>query len=204
MTTLLDKLNLRPQERRWVVMAAAVIFVVLQFWLVWPHFKEWGENKSALDKAKKTLAAYRSALIQTNEYRAKLEKLEGQNTGFLTEEKAGRLLQDRIGAQARESKVNYSRINVLPRSAVSKPNEFFEEQTLDFGVNPTGAAELIDFLVALGNSDLMVRVKELNLSPDQGPYKLQGSMKLVASFQKKSSVGPAAVKPAGALSSTQP
>ena len=204
MTTLLDKLNLRPQERRWVVMAAAVIFVVLQFWLVWPHFKEWRETKSALEKAQKTLATYRSALAQTNEFRTKLEKLEGQNTGFLTEEKAGRLLQDRIGAQARESKVNFNRINVLPRSSVLKANEFFEEQTLDFGVNPTGAAELIDFLVALGNSDLMVRVKELNLSPDQGPYKLQGSMRLVASFQKKSSLRPAAVKPAAGLSSTQP
>ena len=79
---------------------------------------------------------------------------------------------------------------------------------MDLGVNPTGARELVDFLVAIGNSDLMVRVKELNLNPDPGGFKLIGSMKLVASFQKKSSLTPAAVKPSAArpaaLSSTKP
>ena len=79
-----------------------------------------------------------------------------------------------------------------------------KEQTVDLGVNPTGARELVDFLVAIGNSDLMVRVKDLTLNPDQGSYKLMGSMRLVASFQKKSSVGPATVKPTGGLSSARP
>src|SRR5437016_14432692 len=111
-------------------------------------------------------------------------------------------LIQRISAQARESKVNYSGINVMKNA--SKPNEFFEEQTLHLGVNPTGDKELVDFLVAIGNSDLMVRVKELNLNPDQGGYKLMGSMNLVASFQKKSPIGSATVRPAGALSSTKP
>ena len=209
MTTLLDRLNLRPQERRLVVMAAAALFLVLQFWLVWPHFKEWGQTKAAMDKAKKTLLTYRTVLAQTNEYRAKLEKLESQgNTGLLTPEQVGRQLMDRIGAQARDSQVSYSRLNPLPRSSVAKLNEFFEEQTVDLGVNPTGARELVDFLVAIGNSDLMVRVKELSLNPDPGGFKLMGSMKLVASFQKKSTLAPATVKPPAArpaaLSSTKP
>ena len=79
------------------------------------------------------------------------------------------------------------------------------------GANACGkttlAHALVDFLVAIGNSDLMVRVKELNLNPDPGGFKLMGSMRLVASFQKKSSVGPATVKPGArpdALSSTKP
>jgi len=204
MTSLLDRLNLRPQERRWVVMAAAVLFVVLQLWLVFPHFKEWGQTRDALDKAKKTLLERQTAVAQTDDYRKRLEKLEGQGgTGLLNAEQAGNLLIRRIGDQARLSKVNQNDIRILPKNP-SKANEYFEEQTLDYRFNPTGDKELIDFLVAIGNSDLMVRVKELVLSPDPGTYKLQGSMKLVASFQKKSSVGPAAVKPAGALSSTKP
>jgi len=40
MNTFLDKLNLRPQERRLVVMGSAALFIVLQFWLVWPHFND--------------------------------------------------------------------------------------------------------------------------------------------------------------------
>jgi|SRR5437867_1329922 len=205
MTTLLDKLNLRPQERRWVVMAVAALVVVLHFWFVQPYFKEWAQTKRALEKARNTLAAYRSTVARTNEYEVKLRELEGQQgTGVLAEEQVrGNLLIERIRAQAFQSKVSYSHITI-PKSAASKTNEFFEEQTLDFGLNPTGAKELVDFLVAIGNSDLMVRVKELSLAPDAGPYKLTGSLKLVASFQKKGSVGPARVKPAGALSSTQP
>ena len=185
-------------------MAAAVLFIVLQFWLVWPHFQEWRQTRTALEKAKTTLANYRVAVAQTDEYRKKLEKLEGQGgTGFLSPEQAGTLLIQRISAQARENQVNVSSLNALKGSS-SKPNEFFEEQTLRLGVNPTGDKELIDFLVAIGNSDLMVRVKELNLNPDQGGYKLMGSINLVASFQKKSPIGSATVRPAGALSSTKP
>ncbi|PYM15946.1 MAG: hypothetical protein DME18_02830 [Verrucomicrobia bacterium] len=208
MTTLLDKLNLRPQERRLVVMAAAVLAVVLHFWFIQPYFKEWDQTRAALEKAQKTLSIYRTTLEKTNEFQVKLEKLKGEGTGVLAQEQAqGNLLIQRIQAQARDSKVNYSQIRVPPRSSSAKTDEFFEEQTLDLGVNPTGAKELVDFLVAIGNSDLMVRVKELNLNPDPGGFKLMGSMRLVASFQKKSSVGPATVKPGArpdALSSTKP
>jgi len=200
MTKWLDKLNLRPQERRWLVMAVAVLAVVAHFWFVQPYFKEWGQTKAALEKARKTLLTYQAALAQTNNYRIKLAKLENEGTGFLTQEGAGRMLIDRIQAQATKSKVIYNSITVLPKGP-PKPTEFFEEQTLNLGVNPTGDKELIDFLVAIGNSDLMVRVKDLTLSPDQGGYKLMGSMRLVASFQKKSS---ATVKPAGGLSSARP
>ncbi len=205
MSALLDKLNLRPQERRLVVMASAVLCVVLHFWFIHPYFKEWGQTKAALENAKKTLVTFGSVLAQTNDLQVKLEKLKGEGTGVLEQEAAqGTLLIRRVGEQARESKVNYAHIQVLQKSpGSSKSNEFFDEQTLDFALNPTGDKELVDFLVAIGNSDLMVRVKELNLSPDTGPYKLQGSMRLVASFQKKSLGAPAAAKPA-TLSSTKP
>ncbi|PYL00420.1 MAG: hypothetical protein DME19_05185, partial [Verrucomicrobia bacterium] len=170
--------------------------------------KEWDQTRVALEKAQKTLVIYRTTLEKTNEFQVKLEKLKGEGTGVLAQEQAqGNLLIQRIQAQARDSKVNYSQIRVPPRSSSAKTDEFFEEQTLDLGVNPTGAKELVDFLVAIGNSDLMVRVKELNLNPDPGGFKLMGSMRLVASFQKKSSVGPATVKPGvrpDALSSTKP
>jgi hypothetical protein len=207
MSTLLEKLNLRPQELRLVVGATAILFVVLHFWFIQPYFKEWRQTEAALDKAKRTLVAYESVFAQTNEYRRKLEKLEEQGTGLLNPEQAGSLLIRRIGDQARESKVNQNNIQLL-RGGGSRANEFFEEQVVDFRFNPTGDKELIDFLVAIGNSDLMVRVKELNLGPDPSQTKLVGSMRLVASFQKKTSGGPATVKPAAtnspSLSSTQP
>ena len=121
MTKWLDKLNLRPQERRWLVMAVAVLAVVAHFWFVQPYFKEWGQTKAALEKARKTLLTYQAALAQTNNYRIKLAKLENEGTGFLTQEGAGRMLIDRIQAQATKSKVIYNSITVLPSSTVPEP-----------------------------------------------------------------------------------
>jgi hypothetical protein len=205
MSSALDKLNLRPQERRLVVMAAAVLFVMLQFWLVWPHSKDWSETKAGLDKARLTLDRYQSELARTNEYRLKLERLEAQGTGVLVEEQARpNVLISSIQTQARQSKINAPSIRPL-KGAGSRTNEFFEEQIIDLGVLPTGDEELVDFLVAIGTSDLMIRVKELALQPDASKTKLTGSMKLVASFQKNAPTKPAAAasKPA-ALTANKP
>jgi hypothetical protein len=188
MSSVLDKLNLRPQERRLVVAATAILFVMLQFWLVWPRFKDWGDTRVALEKARRTLGTYRTELGRTNEYTQKLAQLQGQSAGVLTEEDAApNTLIRQIQDQVRQSNLNASGIRPMPKGPASRTNEFFEEQTLDLGVSPTGAEELISFLVAIGSSDLMIRVKELTLSPDGPRHKLTGNMKLVASFQRKSS-----------------
>jgi hypothetical protein len=208
MSSALDKLNLRPQERRLVVGAAAVLFVMLQFWLVWPHFKDWSETKAGLDKARLTLERYHSELGRTDEYRRKLAQLETQDTGVLVEEQARpNVLISRIQAQVARSKINAPSIRPVIKSANSKTNEFFEEQILDLGVLPTGDEELVDFLVSIGTSDLMIRVRELTLQPDASRTKLTGTMKLVASFQKNSPSKPAAATAAprpAALTANKP
>ena len=42
-TSIFDKLNLRPQERRLVVIVGMVLFVLINWWFVWPFFGEWGK-----------------------------------------------------------------------------------------------------------------------------------------------------------------
>ena len=93
-----------------------------------------------------------------------------------------------VQAQAIRSRVNTSKIVPVPRGPLqTRTNLFFEEQWIDVGVNPTGDEEIVDFLIAIGSGNLVVRVKELELKPDIPSHsKLAGSMKLVASFQKKS------------------
>jgi Tfp pilus assembly protein PilO len=185
MTTLLDKLNLRPQERRLVVMATAVLFVVLQFWLVWPHFKDWEQVKAGLTAADKNLKTYQTEIALTNEYRLKLAELEQQGDTILAAEEAQpNILIQKIQSQAGRSKLNVLNISPTPRSNLGRANQFFEEQTIGVGLNPTGDEELIDFLVAMGSGDLMVRVKELDLRPDPSRTKLMGKVTLVASFQR--------------------
>jgi hypothetical protein len=185
MSSFLDKLNLKPQERRLIVMAATVLFVVLQFWLVWPHFKDWDRIKTGLAAADKNLKTYQTEIALTNEFSVKLRELERQGDTVLAAEQAQpNILIEKIQSQAGRSKLNVSNISPAPRSNLSRTNQFFEEQTISVGLNPTGDEELIDFLVAMGSGDLMVRVKELDLRPDPSRTKLMGKVTLVASFQK--------------------
>ena len=209
MKTLLDKLNLRPQERRLVVMAVAVLAVVLHFWFVQPYFREWGQVKSELDKTRRTLKTYQAEIARTNEYEAKRLKLEIQGSSLPAEQQVQpSILSDKILEVAKQSGLNAGNMTPLGRSRIAKTNEFFEEQAINLTVNPSSPQELVDFLYAIGSGDLLVRVKELSVSPDGSQTKLSGSMKLVASFQKKTPTAlaplkPGAAKPA-ALSSTKP
>jgi len=203
MRTLLDKLNLRPQERRLVVMAVAVLAVVLHFWFVQPYFREWGQVKAELDKAGRTLKTYQAEIARTNEYEAKRLKLEIQGSSLPAEQQAqANILIGRIQAVADQSKLSVGSMAPLGHSRTAKTNEFFEEQAISLTVNPSGPQELVDFLYAIGSGDLLVRVKELSVNPDASQTKLMGSMKLVASFQKKTPAAPAPIKPGAAKSAT--
>src|SRR6266581_3617027 len=209
MKTLLDKLNLRPQERRLVVMAVAVLAVVLHFWFVQPYFREWSQVKAELEKGRRTLKTYQAEIARTNEYEAKRLKFEIQGSSLPAEQQAmANILIGRIQAVADQTKLSYGTVTHLGHSRTGKTNEFFEEQAINLIVNPSGPQELTDFLYAIGSGDLLVRVKELSLNPDGSQTKLMGTMKLVASFQKKTPTAPAPVKPGAAkpaaLSSTKP
>ena len=196
MRTLLDKLNLRPQERRLVVMAVAVLAVVLHFWFVQPYFKEWGQVKAELDKSGRTMKTYQAEIARTNEYEAKRLKLEIQGSSLPAEQQAQpSILSAKILDVAKQSGLNVGNMTPLPRSRSGKTNEFFEEQAFSVTVNPSGPQELVDFLYAIGSGDLLVRIKDLSVSPDGSQTKLAGSMKLVASFQKKAASPLAPIKP---------
>ena len=43
MTSPLDRLNLRPFEKRLVVVVAVVVFLVINAWIVFPHFSDLGK-----------------------------------------------------------------------------------------------------------------------------------------------------------------
>ena len=56
--TFLDKLNLRPQERRLIVLVAVVIFIVLNFLFVRPHFGEWKSTENKIQLVRTTLSNF--------------------------------------------------------------------------------------------------------------------------------------------------
>jgi hypothetical protein len=195
MIQFLDKLHLRPQEKRLVVLSLAVLFVVINLWLVWPHFTDAGRIREDLTKAEKTITTYRTELERTNEYRARLVALKSTGADVLPEDRANTLMSA-IQNYVLQNGVSSAGLSLVPRTARGRTNEFFEEQARTLRLNATGPEELVNFLVAVASSELVIRVKELDLRRDPSQTKLTGSLKLIASFQKKPPAKPAPPRPA--------
>lgn len=221
MISYLDKLNLRPQERRLVVGVGIAIFVVLNIWLVWPHFGDWARVKGDLQKAQGDLARYKQKIAQvdgTNGFAAILKRLEGEGAQTIVADEQEIQLIRTVQNQVQQSKVTMTGMTAVTHSSSGQAtNEFFEEQSIKITVS-TGEQELVDFLLNIGAGSSMIRVRDMDLRPaDQNRYRLQGTITLSANYQKKQpgkSSAPAAkpaakpavtpAKPAASAPSTRP
>jgi len=178
MSSYLDKLNLRPSEKRLVVVVGAVIFVVLNFWFVIPRFSDWNRVKNRMAQARQKLAMFENEARQLKNYQAQVRNLESEGASVPREEQAAQF-QRAIQTQSAQSGVNITSTSKL----TSQTNQFFLELTQIVGVQATEAA-LVDFLYNLGAGNSLIRVRELTLRPDQTRMQLTAQVKLVASYQK--------------------
>ena len=183
MSSFLDTLNLRPQERRLVVIVASVVFVVLNLWLVWPNFGALGKVQLQTKVARDKLKVFSDEISKKPQYEKELQALETQGLFVMTEEQSLRF-QEEVRSQAVLSGVEVHRYDPSSRSQTGRTNSFFEEQTLLITVN-TGEKELVDFLYNLGARTSLIRVRSMTLTRDVSQIKLQGSITLVESFQRK-------------------
>lgn len=194
MNGFLDKLNLSTQERRILVVFFAIAFVVLNALFVWPHFYDLGKLRMQLSAARDTLDAYKKEIARVPAYRARLVELEKQGEAVLAAEQALQLTRT-VQNQAQLNNVAITGTRPLTSTST---NQFFDEQALSIDVTATDK-ELVDFLVALGSGDSMIRVRDMDLRPDPAKYRLLGKITLVASYQKKpkpASSTPTASRPA--------
>ncbi|MGD0745612.1 MAG: hypothetical protein ABSA45_10695 [Verrucomicrobiota bacterium] len=184
-------LQLRPLERRLAVGGLVALIVVLNGWLVWPHFSDWGNLQGRRGEAQKKLKLYQAAVAQIPDYQAKVKNFESQGDIVAPEDQAinfTRAIQSQ-SAQSGVAIVNTS------RQLTHTNDAFFVEQIQT--INVTAADEqLVDFLYKLGSGASMIRVRDLELQPDAAHQHLSAGITLVASYQKN----PAA--PAGSKSAT--
>lgn len=183
MKNLFDQLQLRPHERRLVVIGLVVLFVVLNMWFVWPHYGDRAQAIRQLAKSNQDVAKYQKELSLTNQYNELLTKLDKEGAGVLAGDKDIALLST-IQTLIRESGVSHSSITPAPRAAFNGTNEFYDQQALSIVLNPNEPEPLIRFLVSLATNEVTLRVRELDLKPDPSKTKLAGSLRVVASFQK--------------------
>ena len=177
MNNYLDRLNLRPFEKRLVVGVAAMVFVVLNFWFVLPHFSDWSNTQRRMTKAQKTLADFQAEIRQMRTYQGLLDKSANEAPDVPTEDQVVQF-QRAVQTQAIDSKVE-----LISQRVTSRTNQFFLEQTLNISVT-SGEQELVDFLYNLGAANSLIRVRDLSLHTDMARMKLAANIKLVASYQK--------------------
>ena len=196
MNNFLDQLNLTPQERRIVVAIGLVVIVVLNLLFVWPHFGEWKKIRNELETMRGNIQKYNKEIsLDTNPTNG----LQKQLTKLVRQEGAGVMdnqvrLEDTIRTQAARTSVNVGHYN--PGTPHSDTNGFFEEESLRISFD-SQEPQLINFLYNIGGDPAMIRVSELDLSPqDQNRYRLHGSITLIANYAKPAATpASAAAKP---------
>jgi len=186
MSSFVSQLNLRPGERRLLFIVLAVVFVMVNAVFVWPRFGDWRTVAEQLDEVRTQRADYQKEIDRTRDYQRQINDLEAQDSAVLPEERALDLLRTvQEKAQRARVVITQTRASSAAR-AVPSTNSFFDEQAITVGVN-TGAGELIEFLYTIGAGDSMIRVRDMDLRPDQPHFKLMGNITLVASYQKTKS-----------------
>lgn len=182
--------QLRPAERRLVIGVGVVLFVVLNWVWVWPHFSDWGNYTRRHQDAQNRLKTYQTALAQKAELEAQMKTYASEGEFVAPEDQAVNFMRS---VQSHASASGFG-IQDFSRSMM-RTNQFFVEQIQNITVTTT-EEQLVDFLYKLGSDASMIRVRDLELQPDQPRQRLTARIKLVASYQKNPK--PSAAAPAAA------
>lgn len=188
--------NLRPFEKRVVVGAGVLLFIVLNFVFVFPHFSDLSAMQYRMAEAQRKLAKYETEIAQTNAYAVGLRQMEGEGALDVPAEEQLFQFQNTINAQAGKSGVHFNSNGKVN----TQTNQFFLERSQSISVQG-GEQQVVDFLYNLGSGNSMIRVRDLTLRPDPPRQQLVANVKLVASYQKKSTARPAP-SPAKTVAST--
>ena len=180
--------NLKPFEKRLVVIIGAVVFIAVNLFVVVPHFSDWSKTKRALSDAQDKYTSYlRLINNDTNRggFQDQIKILQNKGGTVAVEQSSENALQRTIMNQATAASVQYNTIMPVPTVA-PQTNEFFEEESLRMNIDKTGEKELVSFLYDLGGDSSMIRVREMDLKPfDANRYWLHGTVTFSANFQKQ-------------------
>lgn len=187
------KLQLKPFERRLLVGVLVILFIVVNWVFVWPHFGDWGRTRDRLDDGHAKIEKWSREIALKDEYEEKIRAFEEEGGADVTAEDQANQFLRTVQNQASVSGVT---INSISRQS-TRTNEFFLEQLQTFRVT-AGEDQLVEFLYDLGSSESIIRARSLSMHPNGPRQQLEGSIDLVASYQKnpkKPAPSPAAPSP---------
>ena len=135
--------NLRPFEKRLVVGIGAMLFVVLNFVFVFPHFSNWSHVKTPLDDAAGRYGSIKKEIDLIPFYTTNINTLTKLGQDVPAEEQMAKVWA--INLQAGQSQV----IILNTQKMTTKTNQFFLELSQGLSVQST-EERLVDFLYRLG------------------------------------------------------
>ena len=171
--------QLRPLERRLAIGVLVLLFLVLNYVFIWPHFSDWGNLQRRGDDARRKLKLYQTAIAQAPTYEAQVKSLQSGGEFVALDDQSVNMLRT-IQAQSAQSGVG---IVNTSRQITHTNDAFFVEQVQNINVLGDDK-QLVDFLYKLGSGASMIRVRDLELQPDAAKQHLNANIRLVASYQK--------------------
>lgn len=193
-----SNLNLKPNERRWVIGVLVGFFVLANVWFVWPHFGDWARSAQKAKDTENSVNRYQKEVNNIPKYRALVKELEQDGGSTIAAAEQAVHFQKTIQEIASRSGVvinRYDPANPRRSSSVgasgnganganSQTNMYFEESGLSVQMQQVDEKDLVLFLYNLGNGNSNVRVKEMELNPNNTKSKLVCKALLIASYQK--------------------
>ncbi len=188
--------NLRPLEKRLVVGVGSALFVVLNLWLVVPHFGDWSATQTRLDKARKKLELYNAEIGKKKSYESSIANYTGEALDVAQEDQANHFSSTIISLMAQNS---------IPPGTSGRikwdTNQFFLELSQTITVS-CREQQLVNFLYELGAGASLIRVRGLTLHPDPPHQQLMASITAAGSYQRKQPAKGAVTTPAAPKATT--
>lgn len=195
MADVFDKLNLRPQEKRWVVGVLVVVLIVLNHVFIWPYFFEWSQVRGKIRTSQNNIVKFQEEIRRDKSkggYADVLKKID-EVKGNTMQMEGDIQLERIVMKRAKDSNVSFSNLSTI-KNNTKQTNEFFVEQTVKVNIE-ADEEDVIDFLYKICEDNSMIRVRELTLGPaDAKRYQLKGTITLSANYQKKPEVKAAVSK----------
>jgi Tfp pilus assembly protein PilO len=175
----LDRLNLKPVEKRLVVVSVIVVFVVLNAWFVFPHFSDLSEARKHREDAVEKLKKWESETNQIPIIQKRINELVKEGLDVPAEDQQNKFSSDILQQQAA------SGVNLINngRTTTRTNSPFFVELLQTITVQ-SAEPQLVDFLYQLGNGPSLIRVRGLSMHPDPSHQQIVAGVTLVASYQK--------------------
>ncbi len=179
MIEVLDRIGIRSQERRSVILLLLGFLVVGN--VVWLFM---GPELLGLQTSLKDFEKKNAALADLPKLIKGLEKevqtLETE-TGGVTDGRQAQKLMEEIESKARRSGLNFTRSR--GQSGSSRKNQDFEEakRTVSF---QSGLIDLVEFLKNVSEGKSMIRVSNMTIMPTTDRKKLKIDLTFTASYPK--------------------